>query len=1033
MSGLASLFRDGPCVYTVAPGEPFLPAIAERLLAAYADDPLGLADVTLYLPSRRAKREMASAFLAATEGETALFLPSLRALGDVDEEDLILAGAPLDAETSLPPPADGLERRLVLARFLRRARQAAGEPVPGWPAALLAADELGRVLDEFHTEGVCLSKLQTLAQDTDVPLGAEHWQRSLDFLKVVTEVWPAWIAQQHRMDGAERRRRLMEAMRPEGVPGRAGEGPIIVAGSLGTVPATARFMRRVAEAPNGIVVLPGMDLTLDQEAWEAIEPPHPQALFHQLLRRFEDCSWPDGRRGLARGDVQPWCGEAAVSPRAAFLTLALRPAEATSDWHGRLHGFKREHEASAALEGLSIATAETEDEEAGFVALLMRETLATPGRTCTLVTPDRNLARRVRSKLKLWQVEVDDSGGVPLGGTYRGTFMRAVARWLCDVSDPVALAEVCGHTLCRIGEKAGIHERDARALNRALRGVRPGPGFDGLRRLLGSEGFRVTGRRADEVIPRALALIDRLEAAAAPFLAARGAAEQLQAHVAVAQALATAVREDGETRLWRYEDGEALAILMADLLAQEALLPQDPCDYADLFDALIAGPVVRKRGGHPRLAILGLLEARLQHADRVILAGLNEGVWPAEPRADAFLSRPMRATLGLPSPEMVVGRTAHDFAQLAAAPEVILTRSKRQGTKPADASRWLVRLESFVAAVGQHEARDRAPELRAWLARLHGLAPGEAVTPAAAPAPRPPVEIRPDRFSVSEVGTLVRDPYAIYARKVLDLPALGALTSGVVDAREKGEFYHEVFARFAERWRKAAPPDPVRALTELSEGLMAERAMPDALRALWRPRLRVAFETYAQMDKEARERGDLVGTEIGGAWAFERGGRSYTLTARADRIDVGPDGRAAIIDYKTGNVPSMNQAVATLSPQVALTAIMVREGAFADHGLPSGTDCWGAGFVRSLPSEAPSEVLKHSSTFAHSGGSGRSVALEDALRDAERGFLSWLDHFADPDTPYLSQPRPQFRNDYGDYDHLARRGEWSAQADGEGD
>ena len=1007
MSGLARHFREGPALYTVPPGEPFLPALARELLAAYADDPLGLADVTLYLPSRRAKREAASAFLAERAGETALFLPQLRSLGDVDEEDLLLSGAPVEAEASLPPPADGLERRLVLARFLRRAREAAREPVPGWPSALVGADELARLLDEFHTEGVGLDALAPLVTDEDVPQGAAHWQRALDFLAVVTEVWPAWVRQQGRMDGAERRRRLMEAM---AAPDLGARGPVIVAGSLGTVPATARFMRHVAELPSGLVVLPGVDLTLDEKAWAEIEPPHPQALFNTLLREHFG--------GLSRDAIRAWPGEkpgeGRGEARAAFLTLALRPAEATDDWHDRLATFRKEGRTDAALTGLRLATAASEDEEAGFVALLMREALETEGKTCTLVTPDRNLARRVRSKLKLWDVEVDDSGGVPLGGTYRGTFLRAVARWLCDVSDPIALSEVCAHPLCRIGQKAEDHAAGARALNRCLRGQRPGPGFDGVRRLLTSEGFRVTGGGRETVVPRALALLDRLEAAAQPFLQARGTPERLQAHVEVAQALANAARESGEARLWRYEDGEALAVLVAELMAQGPMLPEDDGDYADLFDALIAGPVVRKRGGHPRLAILGLLEARLQHADRVILSGLNEGVWPGEPRQDAFLSRPMRKAVGLPSPEMVVGRTAHDFSQLAAAPEVFLTRSVRQGSGPAEASRWLVRLQSFVAAVGAAEGCDETQRLRGLLAALHG-GNGDPV-PAAPPRPTPPADLRPTRFSVTELEKLIRDPYGIYAKKVLDLPALRPLTRDV-DPSARGTFYHEVFARFAKRWAAVAPPDPVRALTEVAEALMDEEAMPQALRALWRPRLRVAFETFAGLDAALRDRGRLAGAEAPGRWVFEREGRSYTITARADRIDVDRDGRALLLDYKTGGAPTLTQAE-RFSPQIAVMVLMLEAGAFEELGP---VETGGAGYVEAVPSAVPSRHLKPGSKLAFGD------KLSEHVETARERLFAWLDEIARPDAPFLSQPRAFMKDAYGEYDHLARRGEWAAQ------
>ena len=1002
---LAHLFSDGLAVHAIPAGRPFLGDLASELTRAYADDPVGLSRVTLYLPSRRAVREVQSAFLATREGEGAMLLPRLRPLGDVDEEDLLAAGTPTDAEATLAPAAEGIERRLVLARFIRQARAAQGLPVPAWPAALMAADELGRVLDEFHTAGVDFGQLTTLAHD--VADGAAHWEHSLKFLSVVTEQWPALLSAEGRVDGALRRRQLLDAL-TEGVTDEG--GPVIVAGSLGTIPATARFMARVAAMPRGAVVLPGLDLTLDNEAWAQIEPPHPQALFKTLLERhFDD---------MPRDAVRAWpCADDAQGSRRGFLSLILRPAEATDDWHGRMTAFSENDDVARATTGLRTAVAASEDEEAGFVALLMRETLEAPDKTCTLVTPDRTLARRVQAKLKTWDVSVDDSGGTPLHGTFRGTYLRAVARWLCQPSDPVALCEVTAHPLCRLGQKKVDHDRAARALNRLLRGQRPPPGFGGLERML--ETGRASALR-DGQREAAIELVRAMRAAALPFLTAKDTAERLQTHIECAQAMAATQTHDGEARLWRYEDGEGLAVHLSTLLRAEHALPDaDEDAYADVFDALATGPVVRPRGGHPRLAILGLLEARLQHADRIILAGLNEGVWPDGARTDPFLSRPMRLALGLPSPEMVIGRAAHDFSQLAAAPEVWLTRSARSGRSPAEPSRWMVRFESFARAAGA--GVDDAPRLRSHLGALHrhaGLA-----EPARAPEPRPPVDARPTEFTLSEVETLLRDPYAIYARRVLELPSLDRVDR-TMDAAIKGTFYHAVFHAYAKR-HAVAPPDVPRALSEIAEVLFKEHGIEPSLRALWRPQMRVGFETFAMFDRIARADGTKAHAEIEGRWTFDHQGTAYTVRGRADRIDVRPDGQVMIVDYKTGGVPTVSQGE-KFNPQLALTALIARAGGFeTEEGTPlAPAETYRAAFLDSLPTRPPKSVFTGSNSVA-------DEKATEHIQIAEEGFRAWLAHFADARSPYLSQPRAFMTSRYGDYDHLARRGEWAGAAEEE--
>src|SRR5262249_41467370 len=150
-------------------------------------------------------------------------------------------------------------------------------------------------------------------------------------------------------------------------------------------------------------------------------------------------------------------------------------------------------------------------------------------------------------------------------------------------------------------------------------------------------------------------LIDRLDVALAPLtqLLAQGEVrltELVEAHIAACEALAASDEEAGPARLWREPAGEAAALFLNELLQEAASFPSlRGADYPALFEAMLAGSVVRPPyGRHPRLFIWGLLEARLQQADLVVLGGLNEGVWPAAVATDPWLSRPMRQDFGLP-------------------------------------------------------------------------------------------------------------------------------------------------------------------------------------------------------------------------------------------------------------------------------------------------------------------------------------------------------------------------------------------------
>lgn len=993
MTGAANgaLFaRAAPRVFSIDPGRPFLADLAAALRGLVAaDDPLALADVEIVLPTRRAARALAEAFVAGAPGGASL-LPRIRPLGDVDEDEIAID--PL-GDADLPPAISPLERRLALARMVAAADRAFFAGQENWPAAIAAATALGALLDSFHAEEVDFAKLPALAP----PEHAAHWQRTLDFLRIVTEAWPAYLAERGLIDPAERRALLIdrEAKRLAAAPPAH---PVIIAGTTGSAPAAARLIGVIARLDRGAAVLPGLDRALarDEKAWNAIEDPHPQAGLKALLEKL----------AVAPAAVAPWPRSGpAPAPRARLISLALRPAEATDDWRDEIARAAREDPALAsACEGLSLIEAEDEEGEAAAIAILMRETLETPSRSAMLVTPDRTLGRRVAAKMRRWDVTVDDSAGVPFANSPCGTYLRLVAQWLTAQGDPALALALAKTALAGFGLDAAARRRAVAALDEGLRGLAPSGGVEGLRARVAANA-----ERRPALIERAAPLLDRLAEAAQgwPIEAAAPFADLLDAHLAAAEMLAAAEAEDGATRLWRGEDGEAGAMLLADLRAAAATLGVvGPRDYPRAFAQLLAGSSVRRRApAHPRLAILGPLEARLQSADLVILGGLNEGVWPDEAGADPFLSRAMRAQLGLPSPERRIGLSAHDFAQGAAAPNVALTRAKRAGGAPARPSRWIVRLKNILAGAGALKAVDRSPMLAAWAGALDDAGPPRRVSP---PRPAPPLEARPRRLFVTRVETWLRDPYAIYARYVLGLKKLDPLAEPF-DARHLGMLLHKVFERAARDGAGRA---------RLS-ALLAEEApaygLGDIERAFWGPAIERALDWFAAFHAERLAQGAPIVLEAQGEAAFAARAGAFTLAARADRIDRLNDGAAMVFDYKSGKIPSAAE-MEKFRVQAPLTALVVARGGFEALG-PARI----AGFYYL-------KTLNRKGKGDETGADGDTA--RDMLQRVEEGLMQWIDAFDDPATPYLSQPRPQFVDEYCDYDHLARRREWSL-GDGE--
>ena len=985
---------DRHSVFTITGGAGFLHRLARGILERHGSDPGTLAGLRVLLPNRRACHALGDAFLRELGGRPTL-LPEISPIGEIDDDEFLGEEDPA-GPAELPPAISPVHRRLLLAQLVM-----ANDPGLRPAHALGLADGLARLLNEAQAERLDFSALADLVPE-DL---AEHWQQTLRFLEIVTEHWPRVLAERGLMDHVDRRNRLAEA-RVDQWRKSPPAGPVIAAGSTGTIPATADLLACVAAMEGGAVVLPGLDRSLDAASVEALGPAHPQFGMTRLVR---------GRLELDIAAIPDWCaGDAGAERRQALIGAALRPpataarAALPADAADALAGVRR-----IACPGLA--------EEARVIALMMREALEDPDRTAALITPDRGLARRVAAELGRWRIEIDDSGGEPLAATHPGAFLRATAEAVASGAAPVPLLAALKHPLAAAGEEPAAFRRRVRLIERAvLRGPRPEPGFDGLRRAIEEPG-RIGN---DELRAELAALAERLEAMAEPFAAALSAPEAaigelLDAHVAFAEALAATGRERGARRLWAGPAGEQASLLVSDLRAAAADFPPIAgADWPAVLGAAIDRAAVRRRWGlHPRLNIWGLLEARLQHADLVIMGGLNEGTWPPAPAPDPWMSRPMRADFGLQPPERHIGLTAHDFAQAFGARDVALTRSTRVEGSPTVPARWLARLETLLSSAEEGKAvlrRWQAEENR-WLRLQSALDGGLARDARPAPEPRPPAAARPARLSVTEIETLIRDPYAVYARHVLGLRALDALDAPP-GAADRGIVVHAAIERFLEDLAGGRTDDPLARLIEIGREAFAPFIDRPGVRAFWWPRFERIAAWIVEKERERAALIDASHVELTGEMTVARATGPFVLSGRADRIDAFAGGGYAIIDYKTGAVPPKRDVNLGLAPQLPLEAAMIEDGAFA--GIPAGP---------------VSELSYWKLSGGDPAGEIRDAGDEPGklAREALRGLRNLLALYEDPGHPYRARPDPDRAPRGSDYDHLERLQEWSASGEPE--
>jgi ATP-dependent helicase/nuclease subunit B len=1025
-----------PRVFNIPASAPFLPTLIGALHDGklgfdLADDPLALAAVTLYLPTRRACTLMRDAFLDRLRGDGAI-LPRIVAIGDIDEDEIAFAesaaGGIATEALALPPALRGLERKLLLTRLVMawstspELHGGSGAPlVAQTPAAAsVLADDLARLMDDMTTRNVPWERLDELVPDEfDV-----FWQLTLRFLQIARKSWPQVLHDEGKIEATVRRDALIKAETARLA--RKSDAPVIVAGSTGSIPATADLIAAVARLPHGAVVLPGLDTDLDENSWRLIAgdesrdiaaaPGHPQFALHALLARI----------GIRRDAV---IGLASTNGRERLISEALRPADATETWRAKAADAGFTAYQAAALQSVSMIEATNAEEEALAIAVALREAVE-QNKTAALVTPDRALARRVAAALRRWDIAAEDSGGEALADTPAGVFARLAATVALHGAAPIDTLALLKHPLLRLD----FERRDGAiaALERAiLRGPRPRPGTLGLARAL--ESFRLqlgklrrgetselhpSDQRVglnEEALADAATLIARLANALAPLETMNDVrqplAEFARRH---RETLAALSQQGGAQAAFLGSEGTKLADAFDEVAASNAAaqLQLGKSEYVEFVATVLSGTTIRPpTTTGMQVRIFGPLEARLTESDRVVLGGMVEGKWPPESHSDAWLSRRMRLALGLDLPERRIGLSAHDFAQLVNAREVVLSRAAKIGGAPTMPSRFIQRLAALTGD-RWNEVIARGDRYVGWARQLDRP---ERIAAAPQPAPTPPRAARPKSLSVTEIEDWLRDPYTIYAKHVLRLRPLDPVDTEP-GAAERGSIIHAAIAEFTLTYTKELPHDPVRALIALGEPRFAAlEDFPEA-RAFWWPRFVRIARWFVHWEANRRAGIAALAAETRGAIEIALRDGAFKLRGIADRIERCGDGRYAILDYKTGTARTEKQVRTGLAPQLTLEAAMLRNGGF--DGIAAGSSV--------------AELVYVQLKGGHPAGEFRPIQFKDGTtpdHQADRALAKLTQlaqHFDDAKMPYRSLVHPMWRTHYGDYDHLARVKEWSS-------
>lgn len=960
-------------IFGLPPGADFPAELVDGLVARYGDlPPEDFARIRIYVNTRRMQRRIVTLF--GDRGPR--LLPAIRLITDLGR-DLV--------DPSIPPSVSPIRRRLELANLVRALLDADPEIAPR-SALYDLADSLADLLDEMQGEGAGRPDIARI----DTSDASDHWKRRRAFIEIIL----GFLEDAHGAPDPELRQRLaVEKLTEEWALHPPGH-PVIVAGSTGSRGTTAAFMDLVSSLPQGHLVLPGFDFDLPDELWEKLEgglapDDHPQFRFQRLLKRLK----------VPASEVTPWTSAPPPCPaRNRLVSLAMRPAPVTHQWMTEGPGLG---DLRPAFRDVSLVEATSPHAEALTIAVRLRKA-AEDGTTAALVSPDRVLTRRVAAHLDRWGLVPDDSAGQPLALSPPGRFLRHVAGLFGRRLSAEDLLVLLTHPLTHTGIDRGPHLRHTRDLELHVR--RRGVPFP-TRQALADWAGRREGRT--DWIGWIFDTLDGLDG-----MGSRALTLHVSNHLEVASRIAAGPGAEAPGQLWEKAAGVEARRVMQELERESihgAAMSAD--DYRTLLDGILNRAEVRDPiTPHPGIMIWGTMEARVQGADLVILAGLNEGVWPALPDHDPWLNRQMRKEAGLLLPERQIGLAAHDFQQAVSAREVMLTRSKRDAEAETVPSRWLNRLHNLLAGLesGKLALDDMKERGKYWsgLAALLEPKPAEP-RPSPRPAPRPPVSERPRQLSVTQIRTLIRDPYAIYVREILRLRPVNPLRQQP-DAPLRGTVLHDIFEDYVRGWQGDPPETEKSRLLSIADAKLEEGAPWPVARRIWRAKLERIADRFIAEETERRKTGSPAAIE--GVGALDFGEVGFRLIAKADRIDRLHDGGIVIYDYKTGSIPSPRQ-VREYDKQLLLEAIIAEAGGFQD-----------------LP---PAPVATAAYIGLGSKDGTHPIDLTDPefdLRAVAARFVNLIRAYGERSLGYASRRAMEREDHAGDYDHLARYGEWDDTA-----
>ncbi len=958
-------------VFNIRSSIPFWDTLAELYLHKYHDNLLALANVLFLLPNRRSCQMLTAAFVRK-QGLKPTILPQMTPISELDDDEVFFNGFSytkiFDEESH---PISKEERLFLFMRLIMSKPNDFGLKRLNLAQAYALANDLATLIDDACNQGLSFDRLQDLVPDKY----ATHWQETLKLLKIITEYWPQILQERNAIDRCMLKNKILY-LQADLWQEKPTMQDVVAAGITASFPAIVSLLKSILKLPNGSIYFACIDRYADDDYWTGVDETHPLYENKILLELL----------GLSPAAIQDI--STPVYPlREQLVSELMRPASVSYMWRS----ISEKISVAEAINGITFINCDSQRDEALAIALKMRAVLEIPEKTAALITYDRNLARRVAAELMRFDIEIDDSAGMPLSLSQVGIFFRLIAEAAEDIESEIKFVTLLKHPFMLCQHDAASFRKAVYTYETALR-------------------TQTISSLSENILSLVSRIKTQLDAFRQFLISSSYQFENiLEKHICLAENFASSNTEAGSRLLWKGNAGRTAANFVTKILTRAATLGSiDGKDYLPLLTEMMGAESIRSNyGTHPRLSILGPIEARLCHFDVVILGEFNEGIWPKAVDADMWMSRPMKKDFGFNLPEKNIGILASDLCCFLAAPSVILTRAKRVDGTPMKKSRWLLRMETVLKASGMDITTLSDNSIYQF---IHSLDIPDHPAPIKAPAPCPPVSSRPRKLSASGVDLLVQDPYSVYAKYILKLYPLDDLDKEP-DQRDYGTLIHGIIEDFNTIYPQALPENALEKLIAIGQKHFADAGLSKDLEAFWWPKFTDTAAWIIEQETAYRLNVAKIHNEISGEIVYLLPGGEFKFTAKADRLDELKNGNFNILDYKTGKIPSKKQIMSGHALQLPLEGLIATKGKFTglNNTAVQNMIYWQLGV--SALSFSPKEA--------------------DILEKSENYLLELITTFDFETTPYHSRPVPKFVPKNKDYEHLARIKEWSIQEDGE--